>query len=400
MPKLHLGGLLLFCALALGVHPAAATDRDAMRAALQQIADDYLSTRGEPEHISAVSISVLLPGGQDNLNVVAGRVARAADAAPVTPATLFQIGSITKSFTSAALLQLQAEKRLRIDQPLGELLPEYPAWKEVTLRRLLHMTSGIPGYDNSPAMLKSMAAVGLDRHWTPPVLVGFADPTYPDAMTPTTGWNYSNTNYILAGMIIERVTGHPYALEITERFLGERLGLTATYYSPDTYPDTVTARLAAGYFWSRDPENAGLAKLLGRDVSRMDMSWAGAAGGIVATPRDVTRWVAALYQSPLLAAPEREALLSIVSNKTGQPIAATSAADPLGFGLGVAQFTKALMGTGWYYQGETLGFRVLYVYIPADGIIFAVGLNSQPSDAENKAGDLITNIHAAVAAHR
>jgi D-alanyl-D-alanine carboxypeptidase len=94
-----------------------------------------------------------------------------------SPATLFQIGSITKSFNSTVLLQLQSEGVLDLDDTLGTWLPEHPASQDVTLRQLLHMTSTIPGYDKSDAMIGDVARHGFGRHYAPALLVGFADPS-------------------------------------------------------------------------------------------------------------------------------------------------------------------------------------------------------------------------------
>lgn len=375
---------------------AFADPRQDLTAKLQSIADSYLAERGEKEMISAVSVSVSLPGDAVALNIASGRVSREPGAAPVTPDSLFQIGSITKSFTSVTILQLQAAGRLSIDQTVGDWLPQYPAWRDVTIRRLLDMTSGIPGYDNVDAMLTAEGDSGGSRRWSDPVLVGFADPTYPGAPMPTTGWDYSNTNYILAGMIIEKATGRSYASEIQSRFLGDRLGLTSTYYSPDVYPADIRSRMVAGYFANTELSNVKLKPLVGKDMKDNDMSWAAAAGGIVSRPQDVAAWARALYAGPLLTAKERSQLMTIVSNKTGQPIPETSGADPIGFGLGVGAAFKPTYGHVWYYQGETLGYRMFYGYFPKDDLVIAFGLNSQPSDPDNKAGDLLERLYTAI----
>jgi D-alanyl-D-alanine carboxypeptidase len=370
--------------------------RHDLAAKLQAVADAYLAERAEKEMISAVSVSVSLPADQAPLNVVAGRVSREPGAAPATPDSLFQIGSITKSFTSVTVLQLQAAGRLSIDQTVGDWLPQYPAWRDVTIRRLLDMTSDIPGYDNVDAMLTAEGESGGMRRWSDPVLVGFADPTYPGAPKPTTGWDYSNTNYILAGMIIEKATGRSYASEIQARFLGDRLGLSSTYYSPDIYPAQIRSRMVSGYFANTEPSNVKLKPLVGKDMKDNDMSWAAAAGGIVSRPQDVAAWARALYAGPLLSAKERAQLMTIVSNKTGQPIAEASEADPVGFGLGVGAAYKAAYGHVWYYQGETLGYRMFYGYFPKDDLVIAFGLNSQPNDPDNKAGELLERLYTAI----
>jgi D-alanyl-D-alanine carboxypeptidase len=382
--------------LAMWPYGATAGPREDLAARLRSVAEAYLAERGEKEMISAVSVSVSLPDDPAPLNVAAGRVSREPGSAPVTPDSLFQIGSITKSFTSVTLLQLQAAGVLSINQTVGDWLPQYPAWRDVTIHRLLDMTSGIPGYDNVDAMLTAEGESGGLRRWSDPVLVGFADPTYPGAPKPTTGWDYSNTNYILAGMIIEKATGHSYASEIRGRFLGDRLGLTSTFFSPDVYPDEIRARMVSGYFANTELSNLKLKPLLGKDMKINDMSWAGAAGGIVSRPQDVAAWARALYAGPLLPDRERTQLMTIVSNKTGQPIAQTNDADPVGFGLGVGAAYKPSFGHVWYYQGETLGYRMLYGYFAKDDLVIAFGLNSQPSDPENKAGDLLERLYKAV----
>jgi D-alanyl-D-alanine carboxypeptidase len=374
----------------------AQTSHAALTPVVQRLASQYLATRAKPEHISGISVSVSFPGDPQNLNVVAGRTSLGAGSALVTPATLFDIGSITKSFTVAAILQLEAEGKLSIEQTVGDWLPQYPAWRGVTIRRLLNMTSGILGYDNTVAMGASMGKYGNHRRFSDPVLVGYVDPTYPGAPKPTTGWNYSNTNYILAGMIIERVTGNTYAAEIARRFLGAKYGLESTYYSPNVYPQSILQQMASGYFWNTDPGNEPLKPFLGVDVKTMDMSWAAAAGGIVSRPQDVTHWARALYKSDLLGAKQRTELETIVSDKTGKPLASTSLQNPTGFGLGVGQLTKPNLGTFWYYQGETLGYRMVYFYAPKSDIVIAVGVNSQPPGAANKIGGLLEQLYRAV----
>jgi D-alanyl-D-alanine carboxypeptidase len=371
--------------------PALAADSDsALRAAMQQSLNSYVTTYAKPEHISAASLSVSLPGKSQNINLTAGRRAWQSGG-PVAPDDLWQIGSNTKAFTAVALLQLEAEGKLTIDQTVGDWLPQYPAWKSVTIRRLLDMTSGIQGYDNVPAM--SAAWTTIYRRFTPEQLVGFADPIYPNAPKPTHGWNYSNTNYMLAGMIIERATGHTYGEELTRRFFVP-LHLTNTYYSPNVYPKSVTDRMVSGYWANAGPGNEALAHFLNQDMRLSDMSWAGAAGAIVSTPEDVARWSRALYEGDLLAAKQRRELMTIVSIKTGQPIAATSASDPLGFGLGVGQGTRPKLGTYWYYQGETLGYRMVYAWFPKSDVVLAVGVNSQPTD--NHIGDLLEGLWTAL----
>jgi D-alanyl-D-alanine carboxypeptidase len=366
-----------------------------LRPQLQATIDAYLRKRAKPEHISAVSLSISFPARTENLNVVTGRTSLRPDGVPITPESLFQIGSITKSFTAAAILQLEAEGALSIDQTVGYWLPQYPAWRDVTIRRLLNMTSNIYGYDNVPAMMRAEVAT-IHRRWTPPILIGMVDPTYGHAPPPPTGWYYSNTNYLLAGMIIERVTGRSYAEEIQRRFLGASLGLEETYYSPNVYPRAVLDRLVSGYYFNPDPKQPWLGPLIGADVRTGDLSWAGAAGGIIARPQDVTHWVRALYEGDLLPPRQREELLTIVSMRTGKPIPRTSEKDPRGFGLGVGQIWSRDGTIAWFYQGETLGYRVLYGWFPKDDVVIAIGTNSQPPGDENHLGALMAQVHGLI----
>ncbi|MBV8171370.1 MAG: beta-lactamase family protein, partial [Candidatus Eremiobacteraeota bacterium] len=174
--------------------PNGSQSSDRLRAALQKDIDSYLAAHRQDENISALSLSVSLPGRPNNISLTTGRTSRNAGS-PVRTVSLWQIGSITKSFTSAVLLQLEAEGKLNIDQTVGYWLPQFPAWRSVSIRRLLDMTSGIPGYDLVPAMGYSMTTI--HRRYTPDQLIAFADPIYPEAPKPTSGYNYSNTNYLL-----------------------------------------------------------------------------------------------------------------------------------------------------------------------------------------------------------
>lgn len=374
--------------------PAAAQSGDGLAARLQSIADSYIADTAPGERATAISISVSLPGGAGTVNAAAGAVSTAPDAAPVTDATLFQIGSITKSFTAAALLQLQSEGVLDLDDPLGLWLPEYPAWKDVTLRRLLNMTSGIPSYDNTDAMIDDIGRNGLSRHFSPAVLAGFADPAYPGAPDPTTGYSYSNTNYILAGMVIEKATGQSVQETFESRFFGPRYGLTDTHYRAGIYPPEITDRMASGYFIAEGYD--GMAALDGADVKAEDMSWGGAAGAIVSRPEEVNAWVRALFTSDDLLDPAARAeLTQVVSMATGATLSDLTADDPHGFGLGVSGFTSAL-GTGWQYEGETMGFRVLYVYLPDRDLVATVALNSGVEGAADNAGKVALSVIEAV----
>jgi D-alanyl-D-alanine carboxypeptidase len=372
------GGRALLALLFIGlvgsrVALAGATERVALTASLQRIVDDYLAANAGTEGITAVSASISLAGGKEPaIDLVAGRVGKAANEPPVTPATLFPIGSITKSMTSTVILQLVHEGVLSLDAPIGRWLPEYPAWGAVTLRRLLNMTSGIPSYDNTDAFLQSIAKYGIGRHFSPAVLLSFTDPDLPGAPKPTTGFDYANVNYIIAQMVVESATGRSLDVQIQDRLLKGH-GLDDTFYSSGSYPDSVLARIVSSYMTaSPTPILAGL---VGQDLKRQDPSWAQGAGAAIATPEDVTRWVRLLFQGNVLADAERQELTRLVSMNSGAALTAATAVDRRGFGLGVGQ-TIVDTVRFWFYEGEPMGSRMFYGYFPKRDLVIVIAVNS------------------------
>lgn len=382
--------LAITAIIALGTSSIASAQSSdsALRLSLQKALTTYLTTRAKPEHISAASLSISLKG-ENTINLAAGTTRYANAGKRVTPADLFEIGSITKSFTSVAILHLEAAGKLTIEDTLGKWLPQYPAWKDVTIHQLLDMTSPIPGYDNEPSIAKIMGN-SPNHHFTPEELVASVYP-HNGEPKPVSGWTYSNTNYILAQMIIEKATGRSYTEVVRDLF--KQVGLKNTYYEPNRYPMSITNRMVSGYFFNHDADNALLAPLLGHDVKNDSVSWMQAAGGIVSSLQDVSHWAHALYEGPLLADKERSELMTLVSDQTGKPIDHASAEYPTAFGLGVGAGVRPTIGSYWYYQGMTLGYRVLYAYFPSNDAIIVVGLNSQPDNKQNQNGQLLEQIY-------
>ncbi len=378
--------------VAAGPAMAAPVDRGALTKSLQAIVNNYLATRGKAEGFTGISASVSLPGGgQAAIDVVAGRVGRAPDAAAVTPGSLFQIGSITKSMTSTVILQLVRERVLSLDAPIGPWLPEYPAWGAVTLRHLLDMTSGIPSYDSTDAFFDTVAKYGIHRHFTPPVLLSFTDPDLSGAPKPTTGYDYANVNYIIAQMVVERATGRSLDEEIRDRLLTAAHGLNATYYSSGPYPAAVLSQEVSSYM-TASPTPI-LNNLVGQDLKYQDPSWAQGAGAAVATPEDITRWVRLLFQGGVLAPAQRHELTQLVSMKTGRPMEDAVPADKSGFGLGVAQ-TIAGNVRFWFYEGEPMGSRMFYGYFPDKDLVIVIAVNS--AGGPDKISQALIDMYAAV----
>jgi D-alanyl-D-alanine carboxypeptidase len=336
-----------------------------LQAALRQDLSDYLTARRTAEHISAVSLRITFPGPRPAISLADGTT-RYDGGPPVSASALWQIGSNTKAFTSVILLQLEAEGKLSVDDPVGTWLPQYPAWRHITIRQLLDMTSRIPGYTSQPAFLSALEANPSAR-FTTAQLVSYVTglPLGP------AGYHYTNTDYILAQMIIEKVTHESYASQLTQRITGP-LGLRSTCLAPYTCPPSDAARMPAGYLYDTGVPPS----LLGQAMPPLALTWAQGAGGIISSLADLTTWDRALYSGQLLPPRQQHQLESLVSEATGQPIARTTLADPSGYGLGVQQQTTPQAGTFWDYEGETYGNRVAHYYFPRSGMIIALAVNS------------------------
>ncbi len=357
------GTAVLQSSTALASSEAPRGNSIALQKALRHDLTHYLSTRRKAEHISAVSLRVTFRGARPAINLAAGTT-RYAGGPPVPASALWPIGSNTKAFTAVVLLRLEAAGKLSISDTIGKWLPQYPAWQHITIRQLLNMTSGIADYATEPAFAAAIAANPSAR-FSAARLVSYA------AGVPLgpAGWSYSDTNYILAQMIIERAARRSYAEQLTSRII-RPLGLRDTCYAPYTCPAADATRMPTGYFYM-----PGAPPLLGKPMPKLALTWAQGAGGIVSSLRDITSWERALYRGRELPRRQQRQLESLVSQATGKPIRRTTPADP-GFGLGVFQITTPSTGTAWYYEGGTLGYRVVHFYFPRSGIDIAVATNS------------------------
>lgn len=364
---------------------------------MQKVVNDYYKKYSDKELFTAIAASAHIPGDKQSdstrINtVVTGTIGVPPLTQKITPDNLFDIGSITKSFTAMILLQLQSEDKLSLDDTLGKWLPQYPNWKEVTLRQLLNMTSGIPNYSEDPVFDKKLKE--LTNVWTDQELLTYAHPEKPLKVNNENRYEYSNSNYILAALVIEKVTQDTFANQLKKRIINAKNHLNNSYYpaGPDgvAVGNEIMKQRIHGYFYDEKSKKSV-------DTIDNDLSWAASAGAIVATIDDVVTWVQLLYHGTLFEPAQREKALneleSLVSTKTGRPIATLTENDPSGFGLGViCRYDKESKQLFWYYEGSTLGFRVMYLWSPCNNVTTVVALNSKGAEGnpDSQMGDNIS----------
>ncbi|MFI9505369.1 serine hydrolase domain-containing protein [Nocardia sp. NPDC052566] len=209
---------------------------------------------------------------------------------PIPAGSRFRIGSITKTITSTALLQLVGEGRVGLDDAVARWLPDYGIDPRITVRMILGQTSGLLDYLNggaghAPMVGDTLAAI---RHtWQPPDFVRWATEK-PLQFAPGSGWAYSNTNYIVAGLLIEKVTGLPYHVNIYTRITLPLLMISTGV--PQTF-EGILGPHAHGYH--------GYGNTL-TDVTDQNPSYVWAAGGIVSSTRDLHTFLTALLDGRLL----------------------------------------------------------------------------------------------------
>jgi CubicO group peptidase (beta-lactamase class C family) len=288
---------------------------------------------------------------------------------PVRPETVFQLGSVTKQVTAAVVLQLVEAGRVRLDDAVGDHLPALPAaWRPVTVRQLLNHTSGIPSYTD--------AGGRWTRRWAEPLppdsLVAL---TAGEAMLAAPGarWRYNNTGYVLLGMLVERLTGRPWAEAVDAR-VARALGLPSLRACD---PGAVVPHRARGYDAAPAAPGADPARPLGVvPAAYLNMSHAYAAGGLCATAADLARWGRALLAGRVVP----PAALARMAAPEG-------AARPWRYGYGLAVDT--LGGHPLLYHGGDIpGFTAADVLLPRNGIAVAVVANRGRVDAEGLARDV------------
>jgi len=335
----------------------------AVEARLQATLDRLLVKLGMP----GVSATVVFPdgtswSGASGLAVVSSRTR-------VAPDTAFAFASVSKTFTSALILQLVGEGKLRLTEPAAGLLPplRLAIDRRITVGMLLNHTSGLADYFLNPKIDRPLQT-HPDVAWTADRTLRYVGKRL---SAPGAAWHYSNTNYLLLGLIAERITGQTLAEAIRTRLL-EPTGLAATWYQAG---EASRAPLAHGY---RLPGT----KLTVRPVDLADGSGvapfrsvvtaAAGAGSMAGTSADLARWARALYTGRVLGPDGTAMLLSGFSKTTDYLPGAV-------YGYGVQALSidgHPALG----HSGRLIGFRSAVRHFPLEGLTIAVLTNQSRAD--------------------
>ncbi|MFD4019023.1 serine hydrolase domain-containing protein [Streptomyces sindenensis] len=268
--------------------------------------------------------------------------ARLGEQAKVPRDGYVRAGSNTKTFTAVVVLQLVGEGKVALDEPIETYLPELVRGegidgRKITVRQLLQHTSGLPNYTEHIG-LENFARI-QHKFFHPHDLLAAAL-AHPAEFAPGAKWKYSNTNYLLAGMLIEKVTERPVQEQITERVI-RKAGLRHTSW-PQPGDQTLPRPHARGYALS-SLENG---KVI--DATRMDPSWGGAAGQMISTPSDLATFARLLLDGKLLA-PEQLAEMRKTVDAPLMP--------GWRYGLGVVSIPLSCGGVYWGHGGDIDGYE-------------------------------------------
>jgi len=261
------------------------------------------------------------------------------DKVPVTPDTKFRIGSVTKQFTGAAILKLQENNLLSVNDKLSKFIPDFPRGDEVTIHQLLTHTSGIHSYTGKADFLTRVTkTISPDS-----LILYFKNDPYD--FNPGDRFLYNNSGYFLLGYIISKVSGKTYDAYLKETFF-DPLGMKNTGVH---YAGIKLEHEAKGYTKKGDTYEESL---------NWDMSWAGAAGALYSTVDDLLKWNQALYGGKVISEKSLKAALTpVVLNGDAQP------PGKYGYGLGLSSFRGTdIVG----HSGGLHGFLTQLSYYPKE----------------------------------
>jgi D-alanyl-D-alanine carboxypeptidase len=262
----------------------------------------------------------------------------------------FRIGSITKTFTVTVLLQLVQQKRLSLDDPVSKYVSYIPNGRNITLRMLANMTAGLHSYTQTDEFVRELHADPYST-WTPRELLDIAIKHPPD-FAPGTGWHYSNTNTVLLGVIIEKVTGEQIA-DVFKTYSFQPLDLTNTSWPassalPAPYAHGITDQTANG-------------KIV--DATRWNPSWAFTAGQLISTLADLEVWVQAYTTGQQISPALQKQRLTWVTLPPNMP--------KLKYGLGIGY------NHGWLgHEGSIPGYNTTAQYLPSLKATIVLEINS------------------------
>jgi CubicO group peptidase (beta-lactamase class C family) len=320
--------------------------------------DEYLRREMDRQHIPGLSFAL----------VQAGKIVRASGyglanvelEAPADCHTVYQIGSLTKQFTAAAILLLKEENKLTLDDLLPRHLPNVPTrWAGMTLRHLLTHTSGLKNVTERPSF-------DYHREYTREDLLGLLAPL-PLDFEIGTQWSYTNTGYILLGWIIEKVSGQSYAEFLNERIF-KPLAMTDTR---TIVPKEIVARRGFGYCWEGAHCNG--------DPSRPQAIVG--AGGLLSTVMDLAKWDEALYSDFPLKPSLKEEMWTPARLNSGAPVQTEmSCGDHYGLGWFIGEYRGHPLVS---HTGETdAGFNSEILRFYEDRLTLIVLCNLEPVEQE------------------
>lgn len=293
--------------------------------------------------------------------------------------TRFEIGSITKQFTAAAILQLQERGKLSLDDKLQKYIPQYAVGNDVTLRQMLMQISGIPSYTDNKEfgalIVKRNGAFVLSRRGDLQAVLAIIGPK-PLDFRPGTKWEYSNSNYYLLGHVVEVASGMPWERYIAKNIFAPAQMTESSFMESESHlPD-----MATGYVLQK--------KTL--FPTGTFAGWAGGAGAIVSTGSDMARWDLALLSGKIITDADRRLMM------TGGDLPAMGGAR---YGFGWVVDTYDGQPRVWH-NGGTLGFSASNQYYPSRNEIVIVLANTIAGSTDDIADAVFDSIHPDLAAEK
>ena len=335
---------LTFLTIAVTTAPLAAQQRD--RAAIGQAIDSVVASYLKDGRAAGMSVAVVR--GRDTLAMKGYGSADLELEVPTPPRAVYEIGSVTKQFTAVAILQLQDEGKLSLDDDLSKYLPDYPTQgHRITVRRLLDHTSGIKGYTEIPAFGAIMS-----RKLPKDSLVALFKKEKFD-FEPGEAMVYNNSAYFLAGLIIEKLSGMSYA-DYVKKNLFDKVGMPDSRYCSES---AVIKRKAHGY----DMGPGGL-----QNKGFIDHTYPYAAGSLCSTVGDLVAWNRALHGGKLLSERGYKELVAPGTLNDGTALRYTK-------GLAL----HSLAGHRVIEHGGGInGYRSASAYLPDDDVVIVVLINT------------------------